>query len=513
MNQPKLAQPSPQEASDASVVKVQQNSTVEEKEARQLSTENKSEENGDVLITWNGYDDPENPKNWSTMRKWKAIFAMSSFAFMSPLSSTIIAPALPAIASSFNITQSAVQKMVLSILLLGFALGPLVASPLSEIYGRVRVVQSWNLLYIVFNAACGGVQTKEAIIILRFMAGACGSATLGIGGGTLSDLFKAKDRGKAVAIHSWSPILAPLVGAVIGGFISQHTTWRWNFYASSLLSVAIQLSGLLFLEETYPPLLLRRKKRKLQKETGATNLYTKFDHLDAKPTVVLRTNLARPFRLTRHSTHHPSARPLQRLSLRQHLHPLRGLCRSLDQRIPRIPPNRRTELHLHRHRFSHSSRMLHTHQRPHILLPLKAKWRKRSSQIQNSNHDSCDSVSVGRHVLVWMEYRSTSALDHAQYRNIDIRRWSSGLHHFHQCLYHRHLWSLFCKCTGYCFDGSLSGWIQFSDVCSLYVRKVELQLGWNVARSHRPWYRTSSCTAIRQVWSGAEATKSVCGTW
>lgn len=198
MNHPKLAQPSPQEASDASVVEVQQNSTVEEKEARQLSTENKSEENGDVLvsipkgciqacterqqITWNGDDDPENPKNWSTMRKWKAIFAVSSFVFMSPLSSTIIAPALPAIASSLNITQPAVQQMVLSIFLLGFALGPLVASPLSEIYGRVRVVQSWNLLYIVFNAACGGVQTKEAIIILRLMAGACGSATLGVRG-------------------------------------------------------------------------------------------------------------------------------------------------------------------------------------------------------------------------------------------------------------------------------------------------------------------------------------------
>ncbi|GAD91798.1 polyamine transporter 3 [Paecilomyces variotii No. 5] len=250
-----------------------------------------------VLVTWNGEDDPENPKNWTPMRKWKAIFAMSSFVFMSPLSSTIVAPALPSIASDLKISQPAVEQMVLSIFLLGFACGPLVASPLSEIYGRVRVVQSWNFLYIIFNAACGGARTKEAIIVLRFIAGLCGSATLGIGGGTLSDLFRAKDRGKAVAIYSWSPILAPLVGAIIGGLISQNLTWQWTFYISSLLSVAIQISRLFFLEGTYPPLLLRWKKAKQIRDTGANNLYTEFDYLDEGRAKVLSENLVRPFKL------------------------------------------------------------------------------------------------------------------------------------------------------------------------------------------------------------------------
>ncbi|KAJ5737626.1 MFS general substrate transporter [Penicillium malachiteum] len=129
------------------------------------------------------------------------------------------------------------------------------------------------------------------------MAGLFGSATLGIGGGTLSDLFRAQYRGKAVAIYSWSPILAPLVGAVLGGFISQNTTWRWTFYASSLLSIVIQLSGLIFLEVTYPPLLLRRKKARQAKATGADDLYTEYDHLDEGRVQVLSTNLFRPFKL------------------------------------------------------------------------------------------------------------------------------------------------------------------------------------------------------------------------
>lgn len=118
-----------------------------------------------------------------------------------------------------------------------------------------------------------------------------------IGGGTLSDLFRAKDRGKAVAIYSWSPILAPLVGAIIGGFISQNINWQWTFYISSFLSIAIQILGLFFLEETYPPLLLRRKKARQMQATGANNLYTEFDYLDEGRMKVLSTNLLRPFKL------------------------------------------------------------------------------------------------------------------------------------------------------------------------------------------------------------------------
>ncbi|KAH6672513.1 polyamine transporter 3 [Halenospora varia] len=230
-------------------------------------------------------------------RKVKALFGMSTFVFMSLFTVSIVAPTLPAIASELQISQPAVQQMVLSIYLLGFACGPLIASPLSEIYGRVRVVQSWNLLYIAFNAACGASTSTESVIVLRFISGLFGSATLGIGGGTLSDLFRPKERGKGVAIYSWCSVLAPLFGVILGGFIAKYTTWRWAFYSSSILSAAIQLLGLILLEETYTPLILRRRKWNLVKETGDTRYYTAFDHLDNVDARVLSQNLIRPFKL------------------------------------------------------------------------------------------------------------------------------------------------------------------------------------------------------------------------
>lgn len=113
-------------------------------------------------------------------RKAKAVFGMSLFVFISLFAVSLVAPTLPAISSDLHIEQPAVQEMVLSVFLLGFAVGPLIASPLSETFGRMRVIQSWNLLYTIFNAVCGASQSKEAIIALRFVSGLFASATLGV---------------------------------------------------------------------------------------------------------------------------------------------------------------------------------------------------------------------------------------------------------------------------------------------------------------------------------------------
>lgn len=66
-------------------------------------------------ISWDGPDDPENPKNWSFKRKWAATIVVSSFTFISPVSSSMVAPALSTIASEFHITNEVESQLVLSI--------------------------------------------------------------------------------------------------------------------------------------------------------------------------------------------------------------------------------------------------------------------------------------------------------------------------------------------------------------------------------------------------------------
>jgi MFS family permease len=125
-----------------------------------------------------------------------------------------VSPALPQIARDFHISSSVEQSLVLSIFTLGYSFGPFVLSPTSEIYGRVHVIQIANLFYIVWNFACGFAQSKVQLLVFRLLAGIGGSATLGVGGGVLSDVWLPEQRGRGVSVYSLAPVLGPAVGPI-----------------------------------------------------------------------------------------------------------------------------------------------------------------------------------------------------------------------------------------------------------------------------------------------------------
>ncbi|KAI1382034.1 MFS general substrate transporter [Hypoxylon crocopeplum] len=250
------------------------------------------------LVTWTGPDDPENPKNWVFSKKWGAVFIVSTFTLISPVSSSMVAPSLTAIGAELDIPEPFQQNIVLSIFVLAFALGPLAWGPLSEIYGRVIVLQLTNLGFFAFNLGCGFARTKGQLIAFRFLAGLGGSASLAIGGGVLGDLFVAEERGRAMSMYSLAPLLGPAIGPIAGAFITENTTWRWAFYATSIADAAIQGAGLFFLRETYAPLLLDRKRRLRTKESGNAALRTPYDTAGRSSVwATLKVAMTRPFRL------------------------------------------------------------------------------------------------------------------------------------------------------------------------------------------------------------------------
>jgi MFS family permease len=136
-------------------------------------------------VTWNGCSDPANPKNWSFGRKWAATAIVSLFSLISPVSSSMIAPALPALDAEFHITNAVESQIMLSVFVLAYAIGPLFLGPLSEVYGRSLVIQGTNVFYLVFNTACGAAKNKVQMTVFRFLAGLGGSAPLSVSWGTL----------------------------------------------------------------------------------------------------------------------------------------------------------------------------------------------------------------------------------------------------------------------------------------------------------------------------------------
>ncbi|KAK9427602.1 major facilitator superfamily domain-containing protein [Lipomyces doorenjongii] len=249
------------------------------------------------LVTWDGEGDPENPKNWSAKKKWFTTFIVSSFTFITPVSSSMVAPALERMAAELQISSDVESQLVLSIFILAYAVGPLFLGPMSEIYGRVPVLQLANLFYFVFNLACGFAKTKKQLLAFRFLSGLGGSAPLAIGGGVLGDTWRAHERGKSLAVYSLAPLLGPAVGPIAGGFIVENSTWRWVFYATSIADAAIQVSGVFFLRETYAPKILYQKCKKLKKQSGNLNLRTEYDDGLHSHSFKLINSAVRPFRL------------------------------------------------------------------------------------------------------------------------------------------------------------------------------------------------------------------------
>jgi hypothetical protein len=143
------------------------------------------------LVTWNTPEDPLNPRNWTFKRKWAAVFVVSLFTFIAPVSSSMVAPALSEVAKDVGITKDFESQMVMSIYVLSYAVGPLLFGPLSEVFGRVRVLQGSNVMYIAFNLACGFATNKSQLLGFRFLAGFGGSAMPALGGGILGDCFVA----------------------------------------------------------------------------------------------------------------------------------------------------------------------------------------------------------------------------------------------------------------------------------------------------------------------------------
>lgn len=134
------------------------------------------------IVDWDGPDDPENPMNWTARKKWANIAILSLLTFLTPLASSMFAPGVPEVLDNFHTTNENLATFVVSVYILGFAFGPLVIAPASELYGRVIVYHICNVGFILWTVACALATDMNMLIGFRFMAGAWGIAPVSNGG-------------------------------------------------------------------------------------------------------------------------------------------------------------------------------------------------------------------------------------------------------------------------------------------------------------------------------------------
>ncbi|KAJ4397944.1 MFS siderochrome iron transporter 1 [Didymella pomorum] len=223
-------------------------------------------ENDPFLVTWID-DDPVNPMNYSTTMKWAITMLVAIATLAVAFVSSAYSGGIAEILQEFRVAQI-IGTLGISLFVLGFAIGPLLWAPLSELYGRQRLFFGTYMLLTVFNAGAAGAQNIQTLIVLRFLAGSFGSSPLTNAGGVIADMFPASHRGLATSIFAAAPFLGPVIGPIVGGFVGQSIGWRWIEGVMAIFTGVLWLVCAFLVPETYAPVLLRKRAAALSKKTG-----------------------------------------------------------------------------------------------------------------------------------------------------------------------------------------------------------------------------------------------------
>jgi hypothetical protein len=186
----------------------------------------------DVVVEFDGPDDPYNPLNWAFRKKVITTVLYGFTTMGSTWASSVFSPAIKQVSSDFHVGTE-VSTLGLSLLLFGFGLGPLLWAPLSEVYGRKPAVLIPYFLAAVLSFATATAKDIQTVLITRFFAGLFGSAPVTNTGGVLGDIWSAEMRGVAIVGYALAVVGGPVLGPIVGGAIVQsYLRWRWTEYVS-----------------------------------------------------------------------------------------------------------------------------------------------------------------------------------------------------------------------------------------------------------------------------------------
>jgi multidrug resistance protein len=295
-------------------------------EAPATPSEDGPDDDQDPNVVWWDDNDPDYPYNWPRGKTLVNCLLISAMCFITPLASckcnlppsrarlcmssgsccldtdhqpvhtAIFAPSVPQLMREFGSSSLEMAAFVVSVYILGFAFGPLLMAPLSEIYGRVVVYHACNVGFIAFLVACALAPTLNALVAFRFLSGIFGACPVTNGGGSIADMVRQESRALAMAGFSVGPLLGPIIGPIAGGFLADAKGWRWNFWVLAIAAGFLSLVMLVILRETYHPVLLQRKVDRLRSETGNEALRSKLN-AGLSPSDYFKRGIIRPLRL------------------------------------------------------------------------------------------------------------------------------------------------------------------------------------------------------------------------
>lgn len=256
---------------------------------------------GAILVDWYYTDDPENPHNWSNLRRASVTTLICLYTFVVYMASAIYTTSETGVMAEFG--ASKIQAALgLSLYVLGYGTGPLVFSPLSELasIGRNPVYIATMFLYTIVSIPTALVSNYPGLMVLRFLQGFFGSPCLASGGASVGDMYSLLSLPYAMIAWVSAAYCGPALGPLLSGYSVPIMGWRWSLLEVIWAASPVFLAMFFFLPETSTPNILYRRAQRLRKLTGDKRFMSQseIDQRDMKTSAVLVDALIKPLEIT-----------------------------------------------------------------------------------------------------------------------------------------------------------------------------------------------------------------------
>ncbi|KAH6874723.1 major facilitator superfamily domain-containing protein [Thelonectria olida] len=227
-------------------------------------------EDDPYAVTWIP-SDSHNPQRFSPLRKAVITGLGAIITLGAAFTSSTYAGCVPQVMQDLGAGEELATAGI-SLYVLGFAVGPLIWAPAGEIYGRQVILFITYGAFTAFNAGSTGSKSIATLLVLRFLAGSFSASSMTNTGGVIADMYVASERGIPVGMFALAPFMGPVFGPIVGGYLGESDGWRWVSGFTAIFSGVLWLLAAVIIPETYTPLLLRKRARKLSGMTGKVHM-------------------------------------------------------------------------------------------------------------------------------------------------------------------------------------------------------------------------------------------------
>lgn len=169
--------------------------------------------------------------------KWVVAALISAGIFIALLDTTIVDIVLPKMMATLEADLYGIQWVIIAYFM-GAAVAMTMVGWLAETFGHRNTYLLGVVMFVATSALCGVAPNLELMLASRFVQGVAEGMMLPVGALILIDAFPAEERGLALGIYGLGASFAPAVGPSLGGFITEHLTWRWVFWVNVPIGLA-----------------------------------------------------------------------------------------------------------------------------------------------------------------------------------------------------------------------------------------------------------------------------------